>query len=88
MNGAAQRYQEILEDLLLDRELASGALPQEIEARFAGELDRCWQAMTDEEQDEAERRFAEEFVPPVSQEPQAKDVVVQRGDRSAPRRAA
>lgn len=88
MIGAAERYWELLEELLFERELSGGKLSQEIEARFAGELDRCWQVMTEEDQDQAERRFTEQFVPPVSQEPQAEDLAVERGQRIAPRRVA
>lgn len=66
MIGPTQQYWRLLEELGFERRLSGGTLSQEAEARFAGELDRCWQGMTEDERGEAERRFAEQFGPPVS----------------------
>ena len=86
MIGASRRYSELLVQLLLFRETAGGVLPPEDEARLAAELDRCWQEMSEEEQQAADVvRGA--FVPRpriLSQE----DLVVKNGDRKGPRRAA
>ena len=54
MIGAAQRYRELVFDLVLRRELAGGSLAPAEEARLTGELDRCWNAMDDDEQEEFE----------------------------------
>lgn len=59
MSDVAQRYRELLDDLILVRRLADGDLPQEIEARFVNALYRCWQQMSDEEQEREEKRLAE-----------------------------
>lgn len=88
MIGAAQRYRELLEDLLLERELRDGNLPPTEEARFAGELDRCWNAMTEQEQEDAERRFVEHIIPVSTLELSEEDIHVTQGARIPPRKAA
>ncbi len=88
MIGAAKRYNELLTDLLVERELAGGSLPQETESRFVEELDRCWWALTPSEQDEIERATAAEhdLSAPVSLSEE--DVALPEGARVMPRKAA
>ena len=88
MIGASRRYSELLVQLLLFRETAGGVLPPEDEARLAAELDRCWQEMSEEEQQAAERQFAVRFVPKAPDTLHQEDLVVKNGDRKGPRRAA
>jgi hypothetical protein len=91
MTDAARRYQELLLELLLERALAvlaGGELAQNHEARFVADLDRCWQAMTDEEQEQAERRLAERSVPSAPAELAQEDLAVGVGSRDGPRKAA
>jgi hypothetical protein len=59
MIGAAQRYRELLFDLVVQRELAGGALAATEEARLIAKLDHCWNVMTDDEQGELERSLDE-----------------------------
>jgi hypothetical protein len=54
--GARERYIE----LLLQRALAGDEIPDEDEAGYVEELDRCWWAMTKSEQDEVERAIADQ----------------------------
>jgi len=63
MIGAADRYRELMNELLLQRELAGGDLPEEDEARFAAVLDVWWRAMTDEQQTAIEREFTSGGTP-------------------------
>lgn len=58
MIGAARRFNEVMTDLLLRREQAGGTLPQQDESNTAAELDRLWQAMSEDEQGAAEALFA------------------------------
>lgn len=88
MIGAAKRYQELLTSLLIERELAGGSLSDELESRHVEELDRCWWAMTNEEQAEAERQIAEERPLEAPPELGVQDVHVQRGEHGLPRKAA
>jgi hypothetical protein len=46
MIGARERYIELVTELLLQRALANDELPDEDEARYVDELDRCWWAMS------------------------------------------
>jgi hypothetical protein len=59
MIGAAKRYRELLLELTFQRILAGGTLAPEVESPRVGALDRCWREMSDVEQDEAERMFAQ-----------------------------
>ena len=88
MIGAAKRYAELLTTLLIDRELAGGALPDEVESRHVEELDRCWWAMTDAEQDDIERLLADETPIAAPVELLQLDVLLTQGARELPRRAA
>jgi len=88
MIGASRRYRELLFQLLFFREIAGGELPPEEEARWVSELDRCWHEMTDEEQQAAERHFAERPVPEAPEALHQEDLVVTEGARTGPRRAA
>jgi hypothetical protein len=86
--GAAQRYSELLVDLLLQRENAGGALPQQEEARFAADLDLCWHAMTEEEQRDIETALTTRTVPAAPASLDIEDCAVERGATVTPRRAA
>lgn len=88
MIGAATRYRELLTALLLDRELAGGTLPDEIESLHVEELDRCWWAMTDIEQAEAERTLADDPSIDAPADLHVEDVRVEQGKHELPRRAA
>jgi hypothetical protein len=88
MIGAAQRYRELIFDLVLRRELAGGALAPAEEARLVSELDRCWNAMTDEEQEDMERELAEQAPPSAPETLAAEDRAVERGAHLPPRKAA
>ena len=87
MIGAKQRYLELMTHLLLRRELAPGALPPEEEARFAAGLDTCWQALTDEEQEDLERHLAQ-ALPEAPEHLHEVDQRVSEGEQVAPRKAA
>jgi hypothetical protein len=88
MIGVAQRYNELLTTLLVERELAGGTLSEEEESRFVEELDRCWWALTPEEQDAIERAAPEQrdISAPISLAEE--DVALLEGARTRPRRAA
>ena len=86
MRGAASRYRELLLELLVDRRLAGGALAESAEAERAAQLDRCWQFMSEREQDEADAWWAASPVGPARLA--AFDVTVGRGDHLLPRKAA
>lgn len=87
MIGTAQRYRELVLDLMLRRALSNGALSPEQEARSTADLDHCWNAMTDEEQDAMEQWLA--TAPPTAPESLfAEDQVVARGAHVLPRKAA
>lgn len=58
MIGIAARYRSLLAELLIERQLAGGKLPEEKESSYIEELDRCWWEMTDEEHDAVEADFA------------------------------
>ncbi len=88
MIGAAQRYRELLFDLVLQRELAGGSLAPAEEARLVADLDRCWNAMADEEQDEMERALAQQAPPSAPESLAAEDHAVERGAHLPPRKAA
>jgi hypothetical protein len=55
-----KQYLELLGTLLQQRAEAGGQLPDEEEARIAGELDRYWWAMTEAEREEVEARLEKE----------------------------
>ena len=86
MIGAAERYEELLFELLLQREI--GPLSQAKEADYAAELDRHWWAMTTDEQAEVERLFAERSAPEAPERLDHEDQTVLKGDHTPPRRAA
>ena len=88
MIGAARRYREMLTALLMERELAGGSLPDESESNHVEELDRCWWAMTDSEQQDVERRLASEHLIDAPSDLGVEDVSVQKGEHALPRRAA
>ncbi|HEX7477299.1 MAG TPA: hypothetical protein VF331_05795 [Polyangiales bacterium] len=88
MIGAAKRYSELLTKLLVDRELAGGSLPEEIESHYVEELDRCWWAMTSAEQDEFERTARVEHAVTAPTSLDEEDVTLLDGARTMPRRAA
>jgi hypothetical protein len=85
--GAARRYREMLTSLLMEREIAGGSLPEEDESRYVEELDRCWWAMSDADQQEVERAIAGDPVAAPAQL-DLEDVRVERGQRDPPRKAA
>jgi hypothetical protein len=85
MIGAAQKYRELVLELLFEREAAPDGLSQETEAQYAGALDRCWRAMSEEEQDAVEGEFASKVPPTVSQEPRWRDREVNKGATELPR---
>jgi hypothetical protein len=86
MIGARERYIELVTELLLQRALADDELPDEDEARYVDELDRCWWAMSRPEQDEVERAIADQ--PPLAApvELGESDTEVRRGAREPPRK--
>jgi hypothetical protein len=86
--GVARRYQELLIELELQRRLAGGALDCEVESRLVDALDRCWRAMSDAEQDEAERAFAARGKVDAPTDLNLSDQVVAPGSSVVPRRAA
>ena len=88
MIGAARRYRELLTALLIERDLAGGSLPEEIESRHVEELDRCWWAMTNTEQDEAEKAITDEQPIEAPPDLNALDVRLQQGEHELPRKAA
>ncbi len=88
MIGAANRYRELLTQLLIHRELAGGTLPDDVEAQFVEELDRCWWALTSEEQSTVERSLDTEHPPPAEAELPLTDTVTVPGQHDPPRRAA
>lgn len=86
MIGAHQRYIELLTELLFERALADGGLSDEGEARYVDELDRCWWAMSNEEQEEVERFIASPsplVAPDLLEEI---DTEVRRGAKEPPRK--
>lgn len=85
MLGAAQRYEELRFELLLRRTLARGKLPQAVEADFAAELQRCWEAMTDEEQEHVENALTSASIPSTAADLAQQDEHVPDGSSSLPR---
>lgn len=85
MIGAMQSYRELMTSLFFARLEAGGTLSQEDEARFAGALDRCWNAMSEEEQDAIEKEIATGTTPTVNQEPDEDDREVGAGSTLIPR---
>lgn len=88
MTGAAQRYDELRVELTILRASASEPLPQDVEADFAADLQRCWDAMTDEEQERMEASLAEDFVPSAEEDLAQEDEVVPDGGKFLPRKVA
>lgn len=58
MTLAADRYRQLMTELLLLRLEAGGPLAQIEEVRFTGALDRCWRVMSEAEQDAVDEEFA------------------------------
>lgn len=85
MIGAMRSYRELMTSLFFARFEAGGTLTQEDEARFAGALDRCWNAMAEQEQDAIEEEIATGASPTVSQEPDEDDREVAAGSTVIPR---
>ena len=85
MNGAAQRYRELMLEWDLARAEAGGTLPQKEDLRYAAAIDRCWVAMTEDEQDayDEERARTQELEAPSSLE--VNDTLVTRGAKDGPR---
>ena len=69
MIGTAQRYRELVLDLMLRRALSNGELSPEQEARSTADLAHCWHAMTDDEQDVMEQGLAATAPSSSSPEP-------------------
>lgn len=88
MIGAAKTYYRLTMQLLIEREVMGGALSDEDEARFIEELDRCWFAMTPEEQEEAENAPLDVTPLGAPTDLQARDAVAVAGSADPPRRAA
>jgi hypothetical protein len=88
MIGAAQRYRELVLDLMLRRALSDGELSPEQEARSAADLDHCWHAMTEDEQDAMEQWLAAPVPPAAPESLSSEDRVVERGAHILPRKAA
>ena len=88
MIGTAQRYRELVLDLMLRRALSNGELSPEQEARSSADLDHCWHAMTDEEQDAVEQWLAAAAPPTAPESLFSEDRVVERGAHTLPRKAA
>lgn len=88
MTPVSQRYRELLNRLLLERELAGGALPDEDESDYVAQLDLYWWEMTPEEQERIERELAEDITPDAPLELGQTDQEVGIGQRVPPRKAA
>jgi hypothetical protein len=88
MIGAAKRFSELMNDLLLRREIAGGPLSQDEESAVAAELERCWWEMTDEEQATSEALFSSARPPGAPVRIDQLDEVVEQGARTPPRRKA
>jgi hypothetical protein len=58
MNQAAERYFQLMLDLLAARNLAGGDLTDDEEARRAEELDEQWSQMTQADREQAEAVFS------------------------------
>lgn len=69
MLGPAQHYRELVLDLSLRRTLSDGELSPVQEALDSAELDHCWHAMTDDEQDVMEQWLAATAPSTSSPEP-------------------
>lgn len=88
MIGASQRYRELFLDLVLQRALSGGELSPAQEARCAAELDHCWNAMTDLEQEAMEQWLAAAEPPSAPESLLSEDQTVERGAHIIPRKAA
>ena len=86
MIGAADLYLGLTMQLLLERTLAGGTLPDEKEAVYVDELDRCWWSMTETEQNDVEAVLAQVIDAPT--ELKATDTEVTPGTREPPRKKA
>jgi hypothetical protein len=88
MTTASQRYRELLNRLLLERELAGGALPDDDESEYVAQLDHYWWEMTPEEQAQIEQELAEDIPPDAPHELGQMDQEVGIGQQVPPRKAA
>jgi hypothetical protein len=86
MIGAADRYMQLLEELFLKRALTGDSLSEDDEAAFADELDRCWWAMTKEEQDGIEHMVSNQASLDAPAQLGESDTLVTRGSKEPPRR--
>jgi hypothetical protein len=84
MIGAAQRYIHLATELLLLRELNGGPLSDDLESAYIEQFDRCWRAMTPEEQEDAEQLIAQTAINAPDDLGEA-DVVVTIGKKERPR---
>jgi hypothetical protein len=85
MIGAAHRYLELVMELLIERARAGGNLQEDEEVAYVDELERCWWAMTNAEQDEAERILSQSSIE-APLELGEKDTTVTPGIKEPPRR--
>lgn len=86
MIGAADLYLGLTMQLLLERAIAGGTLPDEKEATYVDELDRCWWSMTETEQNDVEAVLAQAIDAPTDLK--ATDTTVTPGTREPPRKKA
>ncbi len=88
MTSLAQRYYELIMELRmarLKRELEGSELPLSEEADFIGELDLCWNQMSNEEQDAVELVLSHEPTSAAQKHFCSLDVNVEINSESAPR---
>ena len=88
MIGAASRYRELLTQLLIQRELAGGSLPEDVESELVEELDRCWWALGPAEQEKIEQELAAEVAPPTEPDLKMADTQLSPGSHEPPRKVA
>jgi hypothetical protein len=88
MSDAIEHYRDLLRQLLVERAIAGGALPDEDESQRVADLDRLWWTLSSEEQDRVEREIKDESPPTAPVELGQQDLRVEPGQRSAPRKAA
>lgn len=86
MIGAADRYMELIIELLLRRALTNDNLSEDEEAAYADELDRCWWVMTKIEQDDIEHMVSSQTALEAPAELGERDTTVIRGSREPPRK--
>jgi hypothetical protein len=87
MIGAAARFRELMTDLLLQRALAGGLLHEMRESEYAAELERCWWAMSTDEQEDAEAHFNDNPPATSSSEKLLHDRIAKIGSHDPPRQS-